>query len=304
MKKVMAIAGQNDETYGQRLTYRKVRDILTEKNIECVYPKFSFQMMAVMPFYDGLIVSGRLENFFESIAIIDLALEFRKPVFFFGVNLEGMKRNLLDHVSTELMSPFLTGFVTDEVAAKWASLWSPSKIEAGVDIANVYLLEKAEYEKGKFAVFAPSQSGILKYSPDQEWFLHMDSRIIVEDPKDSKIAVKFAQKIKSDDVALIFKIEDIMDAVKNAKFVLSEKFYTSLTAIAFETPFLHVDRKALRYFGKELSDDVCNGEDTDLALAFSKINEFDLSKVQNFNSMIKERYKRMNLALDEFINAL
>ncbi len=303
MKKVMVIAGQSDKTYGQRLTYRKVKHILTEKGIVCAYPKFSFQMIPIMPFYDGLIVSGKLENFFEEVAIIDLALEFGKPVLFFGVNLEEMKKSLLDHISTELMSSMVSGFVTDEVAAKWASLWSPSRITAGVDVANVYLLEKAEYEKGKFAVFSPSQEGILKYTPDQKWFMHMDSRIIVEDPRDSKIAVKFAQKIKADDVALVFEIDDIINTVKNAKFVLSEKFYTSLTAIAFERPFLHVGKKALRYF-KSLSNNVCDGEETALAIAFSKINEFDLNSVQNFNSSVKEGYKKMELALDEFINSL
>ncbi len=243
-------------------------------------------------------------SFFENIVIIDLALEFGKPVFFFGVNLEEMKSSLLNHVSTELMSPLLSGFVTDETSAKWASLWSSSKIEAGCDIANIYLLEKAEYEKGKFAVFSPSQDGILKYAPDQEWFLHMDSRVIVEDPKYSKTAVEFAKKIKADDVSLIFKIDDIMSAVKNAKFVLSEKFYTTLTAVAFETPFLHVGKKITRYFGKALSKGICDGEDTDLALAFSNINEFNLSEVQSFNFSIKERYKKMESALDEFINSL
>ncbi len=304
MKKVMVIAGQNDKTYGQRLTYRKVRDILERKDVTCVYPNFSFQMIATMPFYDGLIVSGKLDNFFEKIAIIDLALEFGKPVFFFGVNLEEMKSTFLSHLSTELMSPLVSGFVTDEVSARWASLWSPSKIEVGCDVANMYLLERAEYEKGKFAVFSLSQDGILKYAPDQEWFLHMDSRVIVEDPQCSKSALEFAKKIKADDVSLIFEIEDIMEAVKNARFVLSEKFYSTITAAAFETPFLHIGRKIKRYFGKVLSKDVCDEEETDLALAFSNINEFNLSEVQTFNSSIKEKYKKMESALDEFIKSL
>lgn len=304
MKKVMVIAGQNDADYGQRITYRKVKSILKEKKIECVYPKISFRTMALVPFYDAVIISGSLKKFFESAAIIDIALEFGKPVFFFGVNLQLTNLKMLSHLSTEIMSDLLTGFVTDETSARWASLWSNSKISAGADMANLYLLERAQYEKGKFAVFAPSRSGILKDAPDEEWFPQMDSRIIVEDPKDSKTAVKFARKIKAEDVSLVFKIEDVIEAIKNAKFVLSEKFYVSLTAVAFETPFLNVGEKITRYLGKELSKHVCKPDITDMAVAFSTINDFDLSQIKIFNSKIENQFDKMNKAFDKFIESI
>lgn len=304
MKKVMVIAGQNDADYGQRITYRKVKSILKEKQIECIYPKISFRTMALVPFYDAIIISGSMKNFFESAAIIDIALEFGKPVFFFGVNVQMTNSKMLRHLSTEIMSDLLTGFVTDEISARWASLWSNSKISVGLDIANLYLLEKAQYEKGKFAVFAPSKDGILKDAPNEEWFPQMDSRIIVEDPKDSKAAVKFARKIKAEDVSLVFRIENVMEAIKNAKFVLSEKFYTSLTAAAFETPFLNVGEKIIRYFGKGLSKYTCKSDIMDMAVAFSTINDFDPAQTKIFNSKAMEQFDKMNKTLDEFIKSI
>ncbi len=301
MKRVMVMAGQNDEDYGQRLTYVKVRELLRSKNVESVYPKFSIHTMAMMPFYDGLIVSGKLKGYFESSVMIDLALEFGKEVFLFGLNLEESQRRMVKHLRTQIMSPLVKGFVTDPVEQRWASLWAGSEIKAGIDIANLYLLERSEYERGKFVVIAPSKDGILSKCIEEKWFPIMDARVIVEDPQDSKTAVQFASKLKVDDVSLIFKINDIMNAVKNARFVISEKFYTTLTAISFETPFIHVGKKILRYIGKDFSNYVCDPDMTELGLAFSRLNEFDFDSVKNFNSRVRSMYSDMEKEIDAFI---
>lgn len=301
MKKVVVVAGQNDQEYGQRLTYIKVREILKSKNIVSTYPSFSIHTMAVMPFYDGLIFCGKINGYNDS-AMIDIALELGKQVFLFGLNVEETEKNMIKHLSTQIMSPLVKGFVTDPVGARWATLWADSRIKAGVDVANLYLLDKAEYEKGKFAVFAPSRDGILRHCANEKWFPQMDARVIVEDPRDSRTAVQFARNIKAEDVALIFKIEDIMDAVKNARFVISEKFYTTLTAISFETPFVHVGEKILRYIGVNFSAYVCKSDLTELALTFSKLDEFDFDPVKSFNSRVKYEYKAMESELDDFIS--
>ncbi|BBJ27589.1 hypothetical protein ATHSA_0465 [Athalassotoga saccharophila] len=300
MKKVIVMAGQNDEDYGQRLTHVKVREVLRSRNIESVYPKFSIHTMTIIPFYDGLIVSGKLNRYIDNSAIIDLALEFGKEVFLFGLNLEESDRRMVKHLTTQIMSPLVKGFVTDAVGQRWASLWAGSRIKAGVDIANVYLLERSEYERGKFVVIAPSKDGILSKCTEEKWFPMMDARVIVEDPQDSKTAVQFASKLKVDDVSLIFKINDIMDAIKNARFVISEKFYTTLTAISFETPFVHVGKKILRYIGKDFSNYVCDPDMTELGLAFSRLNEFDFDAIKNFNSRVRSVYNDMERELDAF----
>ncbi len=300
-KKVMVIAGQNDEDYGQRLTYLKVRELLKSKNVESIYPKFSIYTMTMMPFYDGLIVSGKLNKYIDSSAIIDFALELGKEVFLFGLNLEESSKGMVKHLTTQIMSPLVKGFVTDRVGQRWASLWDGQRIKVGVDIANVYLLEKSEYEKGRFVVIAPSKDGILSKCTEEKWFPMMDARVIVEDPQDSKTAVQFASKLKVDDVSLIFKINDIMEAVKNARFVISEKFYTTLTAISFETPFVHVGKKILRYIGKDFSNYVCDPDMTELGLTFSRLNEFDFDAVKTFNSRVRSIYSDMEMEIDAFV---
>jgi hypothetical protein len=304
MKKLMVIAGQNDQNYGQRLIYRKMHTILKEKGIEFIFPRLSLETLGLLPFYEGVIFAGKIKGFLEDLAIIDFAIELRKPVFLLGINLENAGACNLEHLSTILMSPLVSGFTTDEVSRRWASLWAGLRIKKGVDLATIYLLERSKHERSKFAVFAPSKNGILKSCTDEEWFPKIDARVIVEDPSDSKTAASFAQKIKADDVTLIFQSEDIIDAVCNAKFILSEKHYVTMTGATFEVPFAHTGKTAKRYFEKYFSEDFFPSDDTGLALAISKFNDMKMDDFKLFGSELSQRYKSMIDSLDEFLKSL
>ncbi len=301
MKKIIVMVGQNDQNYGQRLIYRKIHSILKEKGVESVFPKMSMSMIGMLPFYDGVLFAGKIRGFLEDLIVLDAAIELGKPVFFFGLNVENTKNYDLYHLSTILMSPLISGFVTDEVSLKWASLWAGSRIKKGIDLANIYLIDRAKHEKSKFAIFAPSKDGILRSCVGKSWFPKMDSKVIVEDPGDSETAAKFAQQINAEDVVLLFQTDDIIRAVQNAKFVLSEKFYVTLTACAFGVPFSHIGRKALRYFGKNFSENTISEDEIELALAIQNLKDMESDRFHSFNLRISEEYRSMIDDLNEFL---
>lgn len=298
MKRIMVIAGQGGQSYGEKLTFRQMESIFSGRPIEFVIPRTLKEAALEIPAIDGVVFTGRIvHGIFDGISVLDIALEFEKPVFFFGMSLGDMRSADLGRFSLVLMSPLVSGFLTDSVSSRWASFWAGKKIETGVDLANIYLIDHAVQEKSKYAVFAPQANGTLQYYSEYRWLSKTDTRIIVAAPEDSRAAVKVARSAKTDDVIIMSEIDDIISAISNAKFVLSERFYVSLTALSFGIPFVHVGRRAKRYFGKNYSDNFADADEIGVALAFSGLS---MERAELDGSEKERIYSKFRIMMDAF----
>ncbi len=302
MKKIMVIAGQEGLSYGEKLTFRQTESLFETRPMKIVFPKTLKEALFEIPSIDGLIFAGRVvRGIFDGLAVLNVAVEFEKPIFLFGMSLGDMQIPDLGRFSTALMSPLISGYLTDRISSRWASYWAKKEIKTGVDLANIYLMDHANQEKPKYAVFAPQANGTLQSYSEYKWLSKTDTRIIVASPEDSKAAVKVARQAKTDDVVIMSEIDDIMNVISNAKFVLSERFYVSLAALSFGIPFVHVGRRAKRYFGKNFENNFAEADELGVALTFSRLSierqEIESSKRQEIYSNFRE----MTDALEKFL---
>ncbi len=302
MKRVTVIAGQNSRNYGEKLTYIQVSEILKDKAVEIMTPTTLSEAFKNITMSNGVIFAGRrLQNNMDALDVVNIALELEKPVFLFGVGLGEMGKIGLKRFSTSLMSPLVSGFLTDAPSVKWALLWSRSGIEVGADLAHIYLLNHVKREKPKFAVFAPRLMGTLCNYKEYKWLPKVDVRVIVANPVDSSVAVEVSRRVKTDEIVILSDAEDVMDAVANAKFVVSERFHVSLTAESFGVPFIHVGRRAMRYFGGEFINNFSIPDEIEVALTFSKLGDKIPNFYSDFNNEVKGRYERMLKGLERFL---
>ncbi|GEM_PF-1520930 len=302
MKRVTVIAGQGSQNYGEKLTYMQVSEILKDKAMEFITPMTLHDALKSIRTSNGIIFAGRrVRNGVDALDVVNLALELEKPVFLFGVELGDMGKTGLKRFSTSLMSPLVSGFLTDAPSVKWALFWSKRKIEVGADLAHIYLLNHVKRKKAKYAVFAPRIMGTLHKYKEYNWFPKVDVRIIVANPMDSSIAVEVSRHVKTDEIVILSDAEDIMDTVANAKFVVSERFHVSLTAESFGVPFIHIGRRAMRYFGEKFIDNFSIPDDVEVALTFSKLSDEIPSFYSDFNNEVQIRYERMLKELERFL---
>ncbi len=302
MKQITLLAGQGSENYGEKLTYKQTSKILKDRNIKIMIPYNLREAIKYITVSDGVIFSGRrIVGNLDSLDVIDMALEFEKPVFLFGVGLGEMKKTGLKRFSTSLMSPLLSGFLTDRSSTRWASFWAGSRVKVGTDLAHIYLLSHAKREKSKFAVFSPRNTGALRHYKEFKWLPHLDVRVIVANPSDSHAAVEVSHNVQADEVVILKEAEDVMSAISNAKFVLSERFHVSLTAESFGVPFVHIGRRARRYFEKGFSNNFSSPDEIDMALAFSKLKEKIPSYYTVFDGVVKSRFNEMLKGLESFL---
>lgn len=302
MKRVTLLAGQGSENYGEKLTYKQTSKILQDRDVKVMVPHNLREAIKCVTISDGMVFSGRrMVGDLDSLDVIDMALEFEKPVFLFGVGLGEMGKTGLKRFSTSLMSPLLFGFLTDRSSSRWASFWAGSRVKAGTDLAHIYLLSHAKREKSKFAVFSPRNTGALRNYREFKWLPHLDVRVIVANPSDSRAAVEISHNVQTDEVIILKETEDVMSAISNAKFVLSERFHVSLTAESFRVPFVHIGRRARRYFEKEFSNNFSSPDEIDMALAFSRLEEKVPSYYTTFDEVVKSRFNEMLKGLERFL---
>lgn len=302
MKRITVIAGQNSRNYGEKLTYMQVSEILKDKVTEIITPATLSEAFKSITISDGVIFAGRrMQNTMDALDVVNIALELEKPVFLFGVGLGEMGKTGLKRFSTSLMSPLVSGFLTDVPSVKWALFWSKSRIEVGADLAHIYLLNHVKREKAKFAVFAPRLMGTLCNYKEYKWLPKVDVRVIVANPADSGVAVEVSRHVKTDEIVILSDTEDVMNAIANAKFVVSERFHVSLTAESFGIPFIHVGRRAMRYFGGKFIDNFSVPDEIEVALTFSKLGDETPDFYSDFNNEIRKRYERMLKGLERFL---
>ncbi len=276
--------------------------ILQDRDVKVMIPHNLREAIKCIAISDGMIFSGRrMDGDLDSLDVIDFALEFEKPVFLFGVGLGEMGKTGLKRFSTSLMSPLLSGFLTDRSSARWASFWADSRVKAGTDIAHIYLLNHEKRGKSKFAVFAPRNTGALRSYKEFKWLPHLDVRVIVANPSDSHAAIEVSHNVQTDEVVILKGTRDVMDAISNAKFVFSERFHVSLTAESLGVPFVHVGRRARRYFGRGFSNNFSPHDEIEMALAFSRLDEKIPSYYTTFNEIVKSRINAMLKGLESFL---
>ncbi len=302
MKKITLLAGQRSENYGEKLTYKQMSEVLHDRDVKVMIPHNLREAIKCIIMSDGVIFSGRrrVENL-DALDVMDIALEFEKPVFLFGIGLGEMKEAGLKRFSTALMSSLISGFLTDRSSTRWASFWAGSRVKVGTDLAHIYLLNHAKREKSKFAVFSPKNTGALRNYREFRWLPRLDVRVIVANPIDSHAAVEVSHNVQTDEVVILKATEDVMNAISNAKFVLSERFHISLTAESFGVPFVHIGRRARRYFGKEFSNNFSSPDEVDMAMAFSKLDEKVPPYYTSFDEIAKSRFKEMLKGLEKFL---
>ncbi len=301
MKRVTVVAGQGSKNYGERLTYRQVSKALEHKAMEIIFPSTFSETIKCVARSNGVILAGRrAQDTVDILDVLNVALELEKPVFLFGVELGEMREKGLKRFSTSLMSSLVSGFLTDVMSVRWANFWSKNKIKVGADLAHVYLLNHVKHGKSKYAVFAPNVRGVLRNYKEYKWLPKVDVRMIVANPADSGVAVEVSRRVRTDEIVILSDVNDVMEAVANAKFVISERFHVSLTALSFGIPFIHIGRRAMRYFGKAFIENFSVPEEVDIALAFSRLGNRS-SNFLNFNEGIKSRYESMLNELEKFL---
>ncbi|WP_456398417.1 polysaccharide pyruvyl transferase family protein [Mesoaciditoga sp.] len=301
MKRITILCGQGSKSYGERLTYLQMVEVLKDRDIKADFPVTFREALKSVIFSDGVIFAGRrVVEKTDPLDVLSVALEFGKPIFFFGVSLGEMRKEGLKRFSTILMSSLVKGFLTDPSSTRWAKFWAGERIKMGTDISHVYLLEHFEREKSKFAVFAPRFNGSLRKYKELRWLPALDARIIVTSPEDSRAAVDVSENLKTEDVVVVSRLEDIMEVISNAKFVISERFHVSLTAESFGVPFIHVGRRAMRYFGNKFERNFSQPDEVEMALSFSKITDEIPSYYAEFNERVKKKFEEMLKSLNDF----
>ncbi len=304
MKRILLLCGQGSESYGEKIVCRKTTELLETQGVNVLLPKSLKDALRDVVHCDGIVFAGRRRGSVDAFDVLNIALEFGKSIFLFGIVLGDMRERELRHFSTILMSSKVNGFVTDEISCRWARLWSGGKIERGVDLVHAFLLEDAKREKSKFAVFAPRFDGTLKKYGELKWLPKMDTRIIVANRKDSKAAVELSRNLNTEEIIIISEPADITQAIANAKFVVSERFHVSITALSYGVPFIHVGNRSVRYFGKALSHNFSPPDEIEIALSFSRILENMPENYEHFNEEAKRRFKVMVKKLYEFVKNL
>ena len=302
MKRITLLAGQNSENYGEKLTYFQALEVLKDKDVKIYIPTSVKESLHAVFSSDAVIFAGRrmLGNI-DSLDIVTMALEMERPVFFFGVGLGEMRNKGLRKFSTILMSPLTQGFLTDHISTRWAQLWAGKRVRVGADLCHIYLLTHAKRGKSKFAVFSPRYNGVLRRYKELKWLPALDARIVVANHSDSKAAIDVSQHLKTEDIIIVSEPKDVMEVVSNAKFIISERFHVSLTAESFGVPFIHVGRRAMRYFEKDFEDNFSLPDEVEMALAFSKIKENVPDHYERFNERIKKRFEEMLKGLNSFL---
>ncbi len=302
MKKITLLCGQKSENYGEKLTYSQTIEIFRDKDVKIYLPNTLKEAFKAVFFSDAVIFAGRrMRENIDSLDVIGMALELEKPIFLFGVGLGEIRNKGLKRFSTILMSPLTEGFLTDYPSTRWARLWAGNRVKVGADLSNVYLLNHAKRGKNKFAVFSPRHNGALRMYEELKWLPAIDARIVVANKEDSKAAIEVSRHLKTEEIVIVSESTDVMEVVSNAKFVISERFHVSLTAESFGVPFMHVGRRAMRYFGKDFENNFSLPDEVEMALSFSKIGESAPSYYEKFNIRVKERYEEMLKGLDKFL---
>ncbi len=279
-------------------------EILREKGVKAFLPKRMKDVLRDVLHCNGVIFAGRRRGSVDPLDVLNIALEFGKPIFLFGSVIGEFEEKGLKRLSTVLMSPKVRGFVTDEVSYRWVRLWADKRVETGVDVVHAMLIENARREKKKFAVFAPRHNGTLKNYDKLKWLPKIDTRVIVANAEDSKAAVKFSKNLETDEVVILSEPRDIIETVANAKFVVSERFYVSITAASFGVPFIHIGKKAERYFRKKLPQNLSSPDEIEVALLLSKMLEDPQHNYEEFNLNVEEKFEKMLKKLDEFLHGI
>ena len=302
MKKVTLLCGQGSGNYGEKLTYSQVVEILKDRDVKAYFPKTFKEAFKAVISSDGVIFAGRrtMEKT-DSLDIVAMALELEKPIFLFGASLGEIRNEGLKKFSTILMSPLIRGFLTDASSTKWAKLWAKERVEIGADLSHIYLLNHSNHVKSKFAVFSPRHDGVLRKYKELKWLPALEGRIVVANGADSKAAIEVSRHLKTDEIIIVSQPKDIMEVISNAKFVISERFHVSLTAESFGVPFIHVGRRAMRYFGNDFENNFSKPDEVEMALSFSKMGEKIPEYYEKFNDKVRKRFEKMIKGLDDFL---